>query len=216
MRLRCTNCAAIFDGEPSARCPKCLRRTSVFETVEDVGPPEGSAAAAWPAGTSCPLCMSCPVSEATFHLEVAKVGSGAGGSHQEWRDVRCRCCDACRARVDATSRLRWTALPLSAIGTVGWVLALVSDAPLRVLGVEKLGVVVLATLLCAFVVGVPLVMLDRANSNVRRTLETSWLLRQVQTRLGHVDGALPPEQWRVVAEAPEGADVIEAAELLRS
>lgn len=99
-----------------------------------------------------------------------------------------------------------------------WPLALVSDLPLRVFGLGKLEGVMLSTLVCAILVGVPLVLVDRASRSMRRNLEKSWLFRRVQERVGpnEVAAAVPQDHWRLLADAPPSAVVIEAIELLRS
>lgn len=176
----------------------------------------GDGPAPWPAGTTCSLCLVSAVTSATVHLEIAKHGTGdAAGGHHEWSTVSVRSCDECRDRVVGLTRVRWTALPFVVVGTVAWVFALVSEAPLRVWGVAKLEAIMLSTLVCAFVVGVPLYFVDRANDKVRKKLESSWLLRRLQQRLGHPGGALAPELWKVVSEAPSGAHVVEATDVLR-
>lgn len=217
MHLRCTNCDCAFEGEKNTRCLKCLRRTSVIETIDD-GPIQLSAAgpAPWPAGTTCSLCLANAVSDATFHLEIAKPGTGESGGHHQWTIVRCRCCDACRGRIAGLPRLRISALPIVALGTMAWLFALVSPLPMRVFGVGKLEAVMLSTLICAVIVGVPLVLVDRANNGVRRNLETSWLLRRLQARLGHEGGALSHELWRVTPASADAAAATDATELLRA
>ena len=107
MQLRCNNCSASFEGERDARCPKCLRVTSVVVVVDE-GPsgeagPLGAAgevrSASWPAGKTCPLCLERDVSErpeAIFYFQlVRELAKGA-----RWLHVRCRCCDECRLRVE--------------------------------------------------------------------------------------------------------------------
>jgi len=220
VRLRCTNCDAAFEGDASARCPKCLRVTSVIEAIDGAHDPRDGAPAPWPAGTACPLCVTGSVSDATFHFELPiPQGASPPGGIARWMTVRCRCCEDCRGRVVGLRRLRSGALPLVALGMLLWPLALVSDLPLRAFGLGKLEGVMLSTLVCAVLVGVPLVLVDRASRSMRRNLEKSWLFRRVQERVGAIGvaGAVAPqEHWRLLADAPASAVVIEAVELLRS
>ena len=101
-----------------------------------------------------------------------------------------------------------------------WPLALVSDLPLRLFGLGRLEGLMLSTLVCAVLVGVPLVLVDRASRTMRRNLEKSWLFRRVHERIGPplegvaAEPGTAQEHWRLLADAPASAVVIEASELL--
>jgi hypothetical protein len=203
----------------------------VPESTRDGGP------APWPAGTACPLCVAHPVSDATFHFELGELGdhahpaqgrdAGAGGPKTTGLTalVRCRCCPACRRRVVAVARLRWAALPFVAIGMLAWPLSFASSLPSRLWGIDRLETAMLSTLVCAFVIGVPLVLVDHANRSMRRNLESSWLFRRVKERAplhadvhAHArahDGAASRDHWKLLADAPRTAVVIDASEILR-
>ena len=58
VRLNCTNCNASFDGDPSERCPKCLRRTSVLAAAGEAPSPRAALPAPWPDGPACPICLT--------------------------------------------------------------------------------------------------------------------------------------------------------------
>jgi len=184
--------------------------------MDSTAPPRDGSPAPWPDGTRCPLCLAHDVSAAAFHFEIEKA-AGAG-----MVTVRCRCCDACRRRVIDLGRLRAAVLPLVVLGTVAWPLSVVSSLPMRMLGLERLESAVLTTLLCALLVGVPLLFVDRANRALRRNLETSWLFRRLRARLQPAASAAkepdhaPNDHWKVLADPPSSAVVVEATDLLRS
>jgi hypothetical protein len=184
--------------------------------MDSTAPPRDGTPAPWPDGTRCPLCLAEEVSAATFHFEIEK-GAGAGVV-----TVRCRCCDACRRRVMNLGRLRAAVLPLVVLGTVAWPMSVVSSLPMGVLGVSRLESVMLTTLLCAVLVGIPLVFVDRANRSLRKNLETSWLFRRLRARLQPAASApqehdhAPNDHWKVLADPPSSAVVIEATDLLRA
>lgn len=236
MRLRCTNCEAAFDHEPrerEARCPKCLRRTTVREEGDVAPQSRDGAPAPWPAGTACPLCLAHPVTDATFHFELGDPHPRAPHEHVHERDasasaldptgiarpalVRGRCCAVCRRRVVTLARLRWGALPFVALGMLAWPLSFASDLPFRLWGIGRLEMAMLSTLLCAFVIGIPLLLVDHANRSMRKNLETSWLFRRVRERLlpGRPHDAASREHWRLHADAPRAVTVVEATDLLR-
>jgi hypothetical protein len=219
VRLRCSNCEAAFEGDRKARCPKCLRLTTVVEDGDVAPARRDGAPAPWPAGTACPLCLVQPVSDATFHFELAEAASPSNAaSSGSPTIVRCRCCGACRRRVVTLVRLRWGALPLVAAGMLAWPLSFASDLPFRLWGIERLEFAMVATLVCAFVVGVPLSVVDHANRWMRRNLETSWLFRRVKEGAARGEphhGAASRDTWRLLAEAPARATVVEASDLLR-
>lgn len=194
------------------------------------------APAPWPAGTACPLCLEHPVSDATFHFELGEheVSPGPPTRHgslpppavQAARSavtsgasplVRCRCCATCHGRVVTLARLRWGALPFVAVGMLAWPLSFASGLPFRLWGIGRLEMAMLATLVCAFVIGVPLFLVDHANRSMRRNLETSWLFRRVRERVspGRPHDAASREHWRLLARAPASASVVDATELLR-
>lgn len=195
------------------------------------------APAPWPAGSACPLCLEHPVSDATFHFELGDheasqgtpmrhgsrpppaahaptLTTSAGGASPL---VRCRCCATCHGRVVTLARLRWGALPFVAVGMLAWPLSFASGLPFRLWGIGRLEMAMLATLVCAFVIGVPLFLVDHANRSMRRNLETSWLFRRVRERVspGRPHDAASREHWRLLARAPATAPVIDATELLR-
>lgn len=218
MRLRCTNCDATFDGDPSERCPKCLRRTTVTEAPAEA---EGAPPAPWPDGPACPLCVAAEVGNATFVIEIpsgAPETAETAGKPLATRTVRCRCCDACRARVVTVERRRAVLLPLVTVAMVAWPVLLVSDAPARVLHTDKLDAGVVVTLLVAILVTVPLVVLDRGSRASRKNLQASWLLRQLLARVHSRAEGDPerPDEWKILAEPRKGAAVTDAKELLAS
>ena len=220
MLLSCTNCDATFDGEPSDRCPKCLRRTSVVQAGSTSGSTAFATPAPWPDGTACPLCLTGTVSAASFLVELPSGAATAetGGIAPHSTTVRCRCCDACRARVVSLSRLRGVLLPLVAIVMLAWPVLAISELPMRLLRVEKLEAVFVVTVLCAALAAVPLVVLDRSSRTVRKNLAASWLLRQLLARVRAQAGGGPerPDEWKVLAEARPSTVVVDAPELLRS
>jgi hypothetical protein len=221
VRLTCTNCDATFEGDPSERCPKCLRRTSVVQAPPPAGAPEAAPPAPWPDGPTCPICLASPVTSASFVIDIpsgiAQTAETAGKPSASTA-VRCRCCDACRARVLTLAQRRVVLLPLVMLVMLAWPVLLVSDAPMRALHVAKLEAGLTVTLLAAALVMVPLLVLDRASRATRKNLQASWLLRQLVARArgGASSGPSQPEEWRVVADAHAGANVVDAPELLRS
>jgi hypothetical protein len=194
--------------------------------MDSTAPPRDGSPAAWPDGTRCPLCLADDVSAAVFHFEIERAPAtapssahGAGGAR--WVTVRCKCCDACRARVVRLARLRWSVLPFVVAGTVAWPLAMVTDVPQRILGLGKLEAVMITTLLCALIAGVPLVFVDVANRALRKHLEASWLFRRIRARVQPAsdddgESARTNDHWKVLADASAGAAVVEATDLLRS
>lgn len=195
--------------------------------MDSTAPPRDGSPAAWPDGTRCPLCLAHDVSAAVFHFEIERAPAtarssadvGGGGAHRV--TVRCKCCDRCRARVVRLARLRWSVLPFVVGGTVGWPLAMVTDVPQRMLGVGKLEVMMIATLLSALVAGVPLVLVDLASRSVRKNLEASWLFRRIRARVqpprdDEDESAHTNDRWRVLPDGSAGAAVVEATDLLRS
>jgi hypothetical protein len=183
--------------------------------MDSTAPPRDGTPAPWPDGTRCPLCLCEDVSAATFHFEIEKAERAGVVT------VRCRCCDACRRRVVNLGRLRAAVLPLVVLGTVAWPLSVVSSLPMRMLGLDRLGSAMLTTLLCAVLVGVPLVFVDRANRVLRKNLETSWLFRRLRARVQpaasapHQSDHAPNDHWKVLADPSSTAVVVEATELLR-
>lgn len=218
MRLRCTNCDAVFDEDRAARCPKCLRLTTVIEDGDVAPAPREGTPAPWPAGTACPLCLVGPVSDATFHLEIAAgAPPGAARRASALTFVRCRCCGSCRRRVVTLARLRVGALPIVGVGMLVWPLSLATDLPFRLWGIDRIEVAMLSTLVCAVVVGVPLFLLDHANRSMRRNLERSWLFRRVRERVSPVparESVVGRDDWRLLAGAPRGATAVDATELV--
>jgi hypothetical protein len=220
VHLRCTNCEATFDGELTDRCPKCLRRTTVAST--EVTPTTLAVPAPWPDGTACPLCLTSSVSAATFLVEIpsgAAPNADAAGKPPVSTTVRCRCCDACAARVVGLSRRRLVLLPLVALVMLAWPVLCVSELPMRLLHLEKLEAAFVVTVLSAVLVAMPLVVLDISSRAVRRNFQSSWLLRQLlaRVRAQATGGPERPDEWKVLAEpARAGGAVVDAPELLRS
>ncbi len=182
--------------------------------MDSTAPPRDGTPAPWPDGTRCPLCLARDVSSSSFHFEIENTAA------ERWVTVRCRCCDACRERVRSLGFLRAAVLPFVVLGTVAWPLLMVSSLPMRMLAVSRLESIMLSTLLCAVLAGVPLVFVDRANRSLRRNLESSWLFRRVRARVRPVPqlttGSAPSDHWKVLADAPASAVVIEATDLLRA
>lgn len=193
--------------------------------MDSTAPPRDGSPAPWPDGSACPLCLERDVSSATFHFEIEKTAAtpGSGGHAAQWTTVRCRCCDPCRARVAGLVRRRAVLFPLALLGTFAWPVALATDVPMRWLALERLEAVMLMTLFCACIVAVPLVMLDRSNRAIRKNLEASWLFRRLRARVqqaaapnARAPGTPGNDHWKVFADAPASADVLEATDLLRS
>jgi hypothetical protein len=177
--------------------------------MDSTAPPRDGAPAPWPDGSACPLCLVRDVSAATFHFEIGKT------------TVRCRCCDECRTRVTGLVRRRTVLFPLVLAGTLAWPLALITDFPMRLLAIGRLEAVMSTTLVCAVLVAVPLVLLDRGNRNLRANLETSWLFRRLRARVPQPATPSGPDaphddHWKVFADAPASAEVLDAIDLLRS
>jgi hypothetical protein len=221
VRLSCTNCDATFDGDLSERCPKCLRRTTVVQAAAPAPSPDAAPPAPWPDGPACPLCLTGAVSAASFLIEIpsgAAQTAETAGKPEAATTARCLCCDACRERVVTVARRRSVLLPVVMIVMLAWPVLLVSELPMRLLHVEKLDAGVIVSLLCAILVAVPLVVLDRGSRAVRKNLEASWLLRQLlaRVRAQATGGPERPDEWKVLAEARRHATVVDAPELLRS
>jgi hypothetical protein len=164
----------------------------------------------------CSLCLESPVTMASFIVEIAKSTDGAEpekASSKTW--VRCRSCDACHERVATLPRVRLVALPFVALGTVAWLLSMLSDAPMRVFHVEKLGSIMITTLICALVLSIPLVLVDRASTRAGKTFATSWLLGRLRAQLGPPTATPGEGWWKVHAEVPPGTAVQDAKDVLR-
>lgn len=131
--------------------------------------------------------------------------------------VRCRSCDACRARIDGLAKRRMILLPLVALIVLAWGFFSASDAPSRFMHLDKLEAIGVVSILAAAVAAVPLFILDRASRAIRKNIEASWLLTQLlaRARLKAGGDADRPDQWKVLAEAPRGAVVVDAPDLLR-
>jgi hypothetical protein len=218
VRLRCTNCEASFEGERDGRCPQCLRRTSVVQTMDSTAPPRDGTPAPWPDGTRCPLCIARDVTASNFHFEIEKTSREGEGTAPRWLTVRARCCDECQRRVHRLGRMRLAALPIVTLGTLAWPLSIVSPWAMRLLGLDRLGAIMMSTLLCAVVVGVPLIFVDQANRALRKNLEASWLFRQIRSRVQKAvpEGHVPSEHWRLLSAPSASTVVVDATELLRS
>ncbi len=219
MHLSCANCHATFDGEPSDRCPKCLRRTTVAKTEAPVELP-GAAPAPWPDGPACPICLTGTASSATFVIEIpsgAAQTAETAGKPLASTSVRCRSCDACRARVEGLARRRAILLPLAMLVVLAWAVLGMSDATSRFLRLDKLESVLVVTVLCGVLVAAPLLIVDRASRAIRKNLEASWLMTQLLARVRAKAGGDPdrPDEWRVLADAPKGAAVVDAPAFLR-
>ncbi|MDB5218507.1 MAG: hypothetical protein JWO86_6434 [Myxococcaceae bacterium] len=182
--------------------------------MDSTAPPRDGTPAPWPDGTRCPLCLAHDVSASSFHFEIEKAAA------ERWVTVRCRCCDECRRRVQSLGFLRAAVLPVVVLGTLAWPLLIVSSLPMRMLALSRLESIMISTLLCAVVVGIPLLFVDRANRSLRRNLETSWLFRRVRARVRPAAApsadAAPNDHWKVLADPPASAVVVEATDLLRS
>jgi hypothetical protein len=89
---------------------------------------------------------------------------------------------------------------------------------MSVLHLDRVTAALGITALCAVLVVVPLVLLDRESRAVRKNIEASWLLRQLLARARVQAGgtAERPDEWKLRAEARRGAAVVDAPELLRS
>lgn len=228
--LRCKNCGHAFEGEPSDRCPKCLRLTSVVRAGgsdarreeaggEEAGARAAGGAASWPAGTACPLCLAEAVA-ADPGVVVHFVFVGASSrvrleAGHRGVAVRARACVSCRQRVVARDRTRWAALPFALLGLFAWPAALVSSEPLAsAWHVDAVSAIALATLACVLVTGVPLFLVDHANRATRRALEVSWLFRRVRASIEEDAPSGPPERWRLTARVPADAKPISAEELV--
>lgn len=186
--------------------------------MDSTAPPRDGTPAPWPDGTRCPLCLAHDVTAATFHFEIESTAKEGKTIAARWLTVRARCCDDCTRRVHRLGQLRVAALPIVALGTIAWPLSILSTLPMRLLGLGRLEAVMATTLLCAVIVGVPLLLLDHANRALRKNLEASWLFRRVRTRVQQTDAheLVPNDHWRVLATAPPRAMVAEATDLLRS
>jgi len=229
VQLRCTNCDASFEGERDARCPKCLRRTSVvvlgetplvagISAAEDAPTREGGVrAASWPAGTSCPLCLERDVSdrpEAIFFFQLARqISKGA-----RWLHVRCRCCDECRSSVEAQSRQRKIAAPFIALGIVAAGLSLFSDGPFVKMGIPFPTSIAVGLAIAIVLAGIPLFVIDHGNRTLRKRLEASWLFRKVKGSFVAADGFMAEDQWRVLPDVPERekSEALNAEDLAKS
>jgi len=212
--LACENCGHAFESEAErdGRCPKCLRKTSVA-AAGGTGH-RADAPAPWPTGTGCPLCAVREVSDAVVHV-------GIGGAADTGPEpvaaprrtlTRLRTCTPCRARVVTLSRLRALALPLTIGGLVAWPICLKLDGQLARASFTGYGAMVIATVFTLVVAGVPLVLVDRAYRSLRRDLEASWLFGRMLERAG---AASRRADVTIVADAPTGADVVDAATLVR-
>ncbi len=205
--LRCNHCGATFEGELDARCPKCLRKTSVVavDGVEATGAAAsgGARAAAWPAGTSCPLCLERDVSEASeaiFWLEIARrLQNGMRSS-----TVRCRCCSPCRERIVGLAKQRRVAAPFVAIGMMTCVLALFPDGPFVRMGIPHPTSIAVGLFVGFVAAGIPLYLVDRANRTLRSAFEATWLFRRVRESFTDKDGFLAEEQWKILADVSDG------------
>ena len=221
MLLTCTNCNASFDGDPSERCPKCLRRTGVREAPAQASSPRGALPAPWPDGPACPICLTGTAGEASFVIAIpsgpAQTAETAG-KPLSTTSVRCRSCSACRLRVESLTRRRLVLLPLVALIVVAWGVLSLSDAPSRFLRIDKLDALLAVSILSAAVAALPLLILDRASRAIRKNIEASWLLTQLLARARLKAGGDPdrPDEWKVLAEAPHGAAVVDAPDLLRT
>ena len=221
MRLTCTNCNASFDGDPSERCPKCLRRTGVREGAAEASPPRAALPAPWPDGPACPICLTGTAGEASFVIAIpsgpAQTAETAG-KPLSTTFIRCRSCSACRLRVESLTRRRAVLLPLVALIVVAWGVLSMSDAPSRFMHLHKLDAIGVVSVLSAAVAAVPLFILDRASRAIRKNIEASWLLTQLlaRARLKAGGDADSPEGWRVLAEPARGAVVVDAPDLLRT
>ncbi|MBX3189961.1 MAG: hypothetical protein KF819_23250 [Labilithrix sp.] len=215
MKLRCTHCDGAFEGDEDARCPKCLRRTSVVEAVEQKASARRvDQPAPWPAGTACPLCLAREVGDDVFHFEIAESGPNIGGPAAS-TTVRCRCCAECRARVVGLQRVRKVALPFVLLGIVAWLASPIAEAPLRArLHLGFPAAFAVGTLIALIVAGVPLFFVDRAQRVMRKSLETSWLFQKVRASLPAPDGLLQHEHGKVLADVPPAAKVVDASEIL--
>lgn len=219
MQLRCTNCETVFDGEPNARCPKCLRVTSVQVVGEEAAGEDGGARkASWPAGTSCPLCLERDVSdrpEAIFYFELAReLAKGA-----PWTVVRCRCCDECRLRVEGLATHRKIAAPFVAVGVLAAAAGLFADGPLVKVGFTFPTSIFVGFALAIVIAGIPLYIVDRGNRALRRHLEVSWLFRKVKASVtaAEKDGFMSEDQWKVLPDVSEKtkAEALKAEDLVK-
>lgn len=205
--LRCTNCNAEVEDEPGARCPSCLRRSTVVGGARPSADPlpRTQRADAWPTGTTCPLCRVRTVSLATFIFTIAKskIAMTPGQNEHRWVHVRCRCCDACRARVVRLESLRKIA--------VGCLVALL----LAVFALTQLvtgAVVVVAGAALAFASAVVVVAVG--NRALRTNLEGTPLFENARVRLVGPGGLVTQERWSVRAEVPPRSTIVDAAELV--
>ena len=114
--------------------------------------------------------------------------------------------------------MRLAVLPVVTLGTVAWPLSILSPWPMRAFGLDRLGAIMMATLLCAAVVGIPLIFVDHANRALRKNLESSWLFRRIRTRVQKAlpEGHLPNDHWRLLSAPAASAVVVDATDLLRS
>ena len=114
--------------------------------------------------------------------------------------------------------MRLAVLPVVTLGTVAWPLSILSPWPMRLFGLDRLGTIMMATLLCAVVVGVPLIFVDHANRVLRKNLETSWLFRRIRSRVQKAasEGHVPNDHWRLLSSPSASAVVVDATELLRT
>ncbi len=187
--------------------------------MDSTAPPRDDATPApWPDGTRCPLCLEHDVTAASFHFEIESTAKEGKTIAARWLTVRARCCDRCAGRVHRLGQLRAAALPVVALGTLAWPLSIVSTLPMRLLSLGRLEAVMMTTLVCAVIVGVPLVLLDHANRVLRKNLEASWLFRRIRTSVQETDAhaLVPNDHWKVLSTAPSSAMVAEATDLLRS
>lgn len=189
--------------------------------MDSAYPPAGAPPAPWPAGTACPLCLHGEISSATFFVEIAGIASDVNEAvlhdGRRWTTVRCRCCDPCQRRIARVAALRLAALPLVAVGMLSWPVSLATDYPLREWGLGRLEVAMISTLLCAIVVGIPLLLVDRAGRATRKNFETSWLFRRMKERVAlPASEHLDHQNWKLLAVPPSSAHVVEATDLLRA
>lgn len=209
--LRCTNCNTEVDAEPGARCPNCLRRSSVVDSAAPpraIAPPPGETLAkAWPKGTTCPLCRERDVSAATFVFSIAKskIAMIPGQNEHRWVHVRCRSCDGCRARVERLESLRKIGIAC----LVAFGLAMLALSQLAA------GVAVVAVVLgSAVAVATSLIVVFAANSALRRNLEGTPVFEKAIARVSPPGGLVTQERWTVHADVPARSAIIDAAELV--
>ncbi len=207
--LRCSACDIAVADEEGARCPKCLRKTTIVDSR--LGPaanalaamretnvaPANAGPAVWPETDTCPICAQAPIGSAVVYLYVSKVASGFGSASASMF-FRVSVCDGCRAKLGLHEVHRYASVAGLFLGMFGMFAFFAGTAGGIATGLAS--ILVMAGSLGSFVA---------RNRKLRANLDASRITAIVAASLPAPSGLFEWENAGFYAKLPRGREAID-------